>query len=117
MLPPQADPAIIHLQERLNEQIQLSSFGESDPEAFRVQMREREQIHKDLNHSTETEPAESDMPGMTGTPMPENNDNNNGNKTHQPTDMPGQGNPGNGKGQNTPGNGNHDSNGTSTQEP
>ncbi len=117
LLPSQAEPAIIRLQERLNEQVQLSSFGESDPEAFRAQMRERQQIHKELKDSTKTEPAESGMPGITVTPMPEKNDNNNGNNTHQPTDMPGQGNPGNGKSQNTPGNGNHDPNGTNTQEP
>ncbi len=115
-LPPQAGPAIVRLQARLAEQIQLSNFGESDPQAFRVHIRDRHQKQQDSKHSTATDQPESILPGMTLTPVPQQDDGEN-KKTHQPTDMPGQTNPGNGKGQNTPGNGNHNSTESSTQEP
>ena len=115
-LPPQAEPAIVRLQARLAEQIQLSNFGESDPQSFRAHIRERQQKQQDSKHSSGTDQPESILPGMTVTPIPKQEDGEN-KKTHQPTDMPGQGDPGNGKGQNTPGNGNHESNESSTQEP
>ena len=115
-LPPQAGPAIVRLQARLAEQIQLSNFGESDPQSFRAHIRERQQKQQDSKHSSGTDQSETILPGTTVTPMPEQDDGKN-KKTHQPTDNPGQVNPGNGKGQNTPGNGNHESNETSTPEP
>ncbi len=115
-LPPQAEPAIVRLQARLVEQIQLSNFGESDPQAFRAHIRERQQKQQNSKHSSGTDQPESILPGMTVTPMLKQDDGEN-KKTHQPTDMPGQPDKGNGKGQNTPGNGNHESNQSSTQEP
>ncbi len=116
-LPPQAEPAIVHLQARLTEQVQLSTFGETDPKAFRVQIRERHQKQNNPKHSSDTDKTASTPSGLTGTPMPEQNDNDNGNKMHQPTEVPGQVNPGNGKGQSTPGNGNHGPSESSTPKP
>lgn len=117
MLPSQAEPTVIHLQRRLDEQVQLSVFGEMNPQAFREQMHLRHQKQQGPIHPAETVQPESIEPGMTVTPIPERNEGNGGNKMQQSTDTPGQANPGNGKGQNTPGNGNHGPNESSPQQP
>jgi Domain of unknown function (DUF5667) len=116
-LHPQAEPAVVHLQARLAEQVRLSQFGELDPQAFRVQIHDRLQKQQENKHSTGTGQPESSSPDLTITPEPGLNDNEHGNKTNRPTDVPGNDNPGNGKGQSTPEIGNHDLNGKKTQEP
>jgi hypothetical protein len=103
-LPPQAEPAIIHLQERLDEQIKLITIGEKDPKSFRTEIHER--LHprkgpKDLPTSDESQSAPADS---SSTPMPEEEDN-------------GHSGQGNGHGQSTPGNGNHGPKPTDTQTP
>jgi hypothetical protein len=116
-LPPQAEPAVVHLQARLAEQVKLSQFGEVDPQAFRVQIHERLQKQHGNKHSAGTDQPESASPDLTVTQEPGQNGNGHGNKTHQPTAVPGNDNPGNGKGQSTPGKGNHGPNEKQTQEP
>jgi hypothetical protein len=116
-LPPQAEPAVVHLQARLAEQVKLSQFGEVDPQAFRVQIHERLQKQHGNKHSAGTDQPESASPDLTVTQEPGQNGNGHGNKTHQPTAVPGNDNPGNGKEQSTPGKGNHGPNEKQTQEP
>jgi hypothetical protein len=104
-LPEQASPAILRLQERLQEQVMLSSFGESDPQAFRNEIRERQKIRQSLKHSTEPEQTEEIPLIADNTPMP--GQDNNGNEMGQPTQMPGHNGQGNGQDESLPGNGNH----------
>lgn len=116
-LPPQADPAIQRLQERLNEQVQLSNVGERDPKGFRVQVRERIQKEHGPKHSPDTRQSQSTTDETAITPMPSQESNNHGIEMSQPTDIPEHSGPGNGQGQTIPGNGNHGSNPTHTPKP
>ncbi len=116
-LPPQAEPAVVKLQERLNEQVQLSKIGETDPKEFRLQMRDRFQKQRGSKHSTESEPSLSTPENSSVTPVPGQDGNNQGNEMKEPTEVPGHGGPGNGQGQTTPGNGNHGQNPTHTPKP
>jgi hypothetical protein len=100
-LPSQAKPAMIRLQARLAEQIQLSTFGESNPQAFRMQIRERLQKRLGPNQSPTISQPESTSPYLIVTPMDGQNGSDNGNNMNQPTDVPGHGGTGNGKGQST----------------
>jgi hypothetical protein len=114
-LPEQATPAIIRLQERLQEQVMLSSFGESDPQAFRNEMKARQQIRQEMKHSSEPEQTE-EFPMIGGnTPMPEQNDTST--EMTQPTQVPGHKGPDNGQDQNMPGNGNHGQGANHTPKP
>jgi hypothetical protein len=103
-LPEQASPAILRLQERLQEQVMLSSFGESDPQAFRNEIRERQKIRQNIKHSTEPEQTDEIPVIADNTPMP--GQDNNGSEIIQPTPMPGHNGQGNGQDQTMPGNGN-----------
>jgi len=42
----QGDPLLARLRERLREQIRLAAAGESDPQGFRLQVRDRERVNK-----------------------------------------------------------------------
>jgi len=119
-LPPQAKPAMLHLQERLVEQVHLSTIGEADPQAFRLQIRERLQKRQGPSHLTDTDEPQSTPAEPTVIPMPagdEDDHGNGGNGNNQPTDVPGQGGSENDQGQSTPGNGNHGPNASHTPKP
>ena len=103
-LPPQAEPAIIHLQERLNEQVKLSTIGEKDPKSFRAVIHERIRIKRGPKDSPTSDQSQSAPAGSSNTPIPEQENNGNGR-------------PGNGQGQSTPGNGNHGPKPTDPQTP
>jgi Domain of unknown function (DUF5667) len=109
-LPPQAEPAILRLQQRLIEQVQLSTFGQGNPQAFRSQIHER--LHKQQGPKKSPTPGQSmsTPTEISNTPLPKQEDNGigNGNGKSQPTEVPGHGGPGKGQGQPTPGNGNHE---------
>jgi hypothetical protein len=94
-LPPQADPAVLRLQERLNEQVQLSMVGEMNPKEFRVRVHERLQKGHGTKHSRGTGQSQSTPSGATNTQMPSQDDNNHGNDINQPTEVPGHSGPGN----------------------
>jgi hypothetical protein len=114
-LPGQASPAIIRLQERLHEQVMLSSFGESDPQAFRNEIRERQKIRQNMKHSTEPDKTEEIPVIADNTPMP--GQDNNSTEMVQPTPIPGHNGQGNGQDQTMPGNGNHGSRPTLSPKP
>ena len=103
-LPPQAEPAIIHLQERLNEQVKLSTIGEKDPKSFRTEIHERLRTQKGPKDLPTSDESQSAPAGSSNTPIPEQEDNGNGK-------------PGNGHGRTTPENGNHGPKPTDTQTP
>ena len=115
-LPPQAEPAIRHLQERLNEQVQLSSIGESDPKAFRMQIRERAQKRYGPNPASDVDQPQPSPTDLPVTPVPGKNDKGNGNQGDQSTDTPGHGGQG-GKEQSTPESGNHGPDESQTPKP
>lgn len=106
-LPAQAEPAIVHLQERLQEQINLSTFGEEDPQAFRLQVRARQHGHSGTFKKTPG--SNSSTPTATeasGTLIPGNDENENGKP--KTTQVPGHGNQGTGEGNPSQGNGKHE---------
>jgi len=107
ILPPQAEPAIVHLQERLQEQINLSTFGEEDPQAFRLQVRARQHGHPGTSKKT-PESSSSTLPTTkgSGTLIPGNDVNDNGKP--KTTQVPGHGNQGSGEGNPSQGNGKHE---------
>ena len=116
-LPVQADPAIVHLQERLREQVTLSAIGENDPQTYRIRIRERLQRRSETHQPKPVEDENSSNPDGSTTPEPtkadERHDNGNGNPSQAPGNNgsnPGQGNP-------NPGNGNHGNNPTHTPKP
>jgi hypothetical protein len=106
-LPPQADPAIIRLQERLVEQIQLSSIGKVDPQGFRLEIRDRQHGRKEPKQPGKSNGSELTPTVTAGTPLPAEGSKGNGNDMSRPTDVPGKSGSGKGQGQSTPGNGNH----------
>lgn len=114
-LPDQASPAIIHLQERLKEQVQLSTFGEENPQQFRMDVQQRARNRHGPKQSPSAEEPGSLPIQATAIPNEENNGNGDGN--NHPSNDPDQANPGNGQGQSMPGNGNHGPNPTHTPQP
>lgn len=116
-LPPQAEPAILRLQDRLNEQVQLSSIGEKDPKEFRFQVHERQLQRKQDKHPDKTYTPGTTLPGISATPMPGEDGDNNGNGKKESTQVPGHGEPGNDQDPSQPGNGNHGQNPTHTPKP
>ncbi len=114
-LPNQASPAIIRLEERLEEQVQLSSIGEKNPQAFRDEIKLRARNRHGPKNSTD-ETGETPVLG-TQMPYPPTGNGNNENFENQPTNEPNHGNSGNGQGQPSPGNGNHGPNPTHTPRP
>jgi hypothetical protein len=113
----QNEPALVRLQERLREQVTLSEFGESDPQKFRLEIRERQHRRDETRKSTPDNNDSVTTPKKKlSTPHPSQAEDvhNNGNK--QPTQAsndtgsPGQGNP-------DPGNGNHGPESSKTPKP
>ncbi len=87
-LPPQAEPALVHLQQRLQEQVDLSAMGEKDPAEFRTQVHDRRQTNR--GHGQDNPTDESRNPGgKSGTPN--SNNEGGGNHSGSPTEEPGQG--------------------------
>ncbi|OGN91424.1 MAG: hypothetical protein A2Y88_05530 [Chloroflexi bacterium RBG_13_48_10] len=117
-LPGQAEPALLRLQERLREQISLSSFGEIDPKTFRWEIRER---HQNQSWKHKFPPMENDSSstptsGMS-TPLPSEGDLDHKKDIHQPTQAPGHDDSNPGQGNQNSGNGNHGVDPTRTQKP
>jgi len=105
-LPAQAEPAVIHLQQRLQEQVSLSNLGEKDPQGFRLEMRARQ--HRPSSTSKITPASGNANPtDASGMPQPtdKQNDNGNGYGNQKPTQAPGHGGPDSGQG--NQGNGKH----------
>jgi acyl CoA:acetate/3-ketoacid CoA transferase alpha subunit len=119
--PHQATPAMVHLQERLQEQVQLSTMGEANPQEFRSQMQQREHLRHGEKQSSATEEIEATSAAVpilaTATPAGGEENAGGANPIAQPTEMPGNKSNGNKPGQSTSGNGNHGPNPTDTLQP
>ena len=107
-LPNQNSTAFLHLQERLQEQVQLSAIGEKDPQEFRKEIRERAHSRQGLKHSSTPDETESTDEYNVETPMPSSTDSG----MSTPSTEPGEGNH-----DSNPGNGNHGMNPTHTPKP
>jgi hypothetical protein len=117
-LPGQAEPALLRLQERLREQISLSSFGEIDPKTFRWEIRERHQNQSWKHKFTPMENDSSSTPASgISTPLPAERDSAHNKDNLQPTHAPGHDDSNPGQGNQDQGNGNHDADPTRTQKP
>lgn len=114
-LPPQAEPAIIRLQQRLEEQVQWSQFGEKDPQAFRVEIRGRIHEQHGPKHNQPSDQSGSSTDELIGTPSPDKGGH--GNDQKQPSGVPNHGSSGNGQNQGSPGNNDHEPNPQRTPEP
>ncbi len=113
-LPPQADPAVRNLRERLTEQVELSSIGEMDPKEFRLAVRERAGRGRGNPHSADD--GSGAAPVITNdTPMPGEGGQGNGNNKDQSGSQD-HGSSGNNQGQNSSDNG-HKVNPTHTPKP
>ena len=117
-LPEQAEPAIMHIQERLREQVTLSAIGENDPQTYRIKIRERQQRRSETHQPKPVDDENSSTPdGSSTTPEPtkaeEQHDNGNGN----PSQAPGNDGSNPGQGNHNPGNGNHGNNPSHTPKP
>jgi hypothetical protein len=106
--PNQDSTAFLRLQERLQEQVQLSAIGEKDPQEFRQEIRERAHSRQGPKHSSTPDGNESTAEYNLETPMPSSTDSG----LSTPSSEPGEGNH-NGN----PGNGNHGMNPTHTPKP
>lgn len=117
-LPGHAEPALVRLQERLHEQISLSSIGDIDPKTFRREIRER---HQNQSWKHKFSPMENDSSSTPAsglsTPPARESDPNNKKDNRQPTQAPGHDDSNPGQGNPNPGNGNHDADPTRTQKP
>jgi hypothetical protein len=107
-LPVQAEPAIMHLQERLREQVKLSALGENNPKTFRLKVSERQHRHSGFQNPTPTNNDPISTPANDSTtPIPMNDGDDHGNGMGQPTRAPGHDDTSSGQGKSTPWNGNH----------
>ena len=106
----QNEPTIVRLQERLREQVKLSAFGASDPQKFRIEIRERQNRRMEMHKSNPNAIDKTSTPnvGFT-TPLPTEIGNKQDRTPEQPTqapdsedDNPGKGNPDPGNGNNKP---------------
>ncbi len=113
-LPPQADPAVRNLRERLTQQVELSSIGEMDPKEFRLQVRELARRGRGYSHPA-GDKSDATPVVTNGTPMPGEGGQGNGNQKDQPGSQ-GQGSSGNNQGQSSDDNG-HKVNPTHTPKP
>jgi hypothetical protein len=116
-LPSQASPAIIRLQQRLQEQVQLSVIGEGNPQEFRNEVQERAQNRRGPKVSPNSDETGEAPVLATAEPVTTQGMNQNGGGMAQPTDSKGNGNEGNGQGQPGQGNGNHGQKPTHTPNP
>jgi len=117
-LPEQAQPAIIHLQQRLEEQVTLSTIGENDPQTFRWEVRERQHRRSGMPKpssgagGSDTTPSDGSV-----NPIPAEAEKGHGNDKNKTSEPPGQGDQGSGQGKGIPGNGKNGSAPTLTPEP
>lgn len=103
-LPNPASPEFINLQERLQEQVQLSTIGEKNPQAFRKEIQALEHSRHGPKMQATSEELQSTEPAATSTPFIETP----GSGMGEPTQKPDHSNPGNG---------NHTPNPTHTPKP
>lgn len=105
-LPDEAEPAIIRLQQRLIEQVELTSIGESDPQSYRSEIHKRQNQqpgkHKNTPASDDSTIKPSESPST-----PVSTQSTPGKDITQPTQSNGHNDNGNGQGKPNPGNGNH----------
>jgi hypothetical protein len=117
-LPDQAEPAIMHLQERLREQVTLSTIGENDPQTYRVEIRERQRRRSEKHNPTPTNNGTASTPaGNSNPPLPTNAGDDHDSGNGHPTQSPGHENGGPGQGNPNPGNGNHGPDPSHTPKP
>ena len=105
-LPEQAEPAILMLQQRIQEQVRLSSIGESDPQAYRFEIRERHQRQHKPGRNSTSDQSDGSAPLPTTTTLPTKEGNKSGNGGGRPSEVPGQDDTSPGQGNSNPGNGN-----------
>ena len=106
--PNQDSAAFLRLQERLQEQVQLSAIGEKDPQEFRKEIRERAHSRQGPKHSSTPDENESTAEDNLETPMPSSVDTGLSTPSSEP---------GGGDHDGNPGNGNHGMNPTHTPKP
>ena len=112
----QANPTLIRLRERLQEQVRLCAAGETDPQGFRLQMRERQRNRQGPPNQTSTQPITT--PSDPSNPSnPTYNGYGPGPGEGQTTGEPGHYGPGGGSGQSTPGSGGYGPGPISTHTP
>jgi hypothetical protein len=117
-LPEQAEPAIVHLQERLREQVKLSTDGKNDPQTFRLEIRERQNRPSGSHKPTATDNDTTSTPVRDSTaPLPTEAEKDHEDGVGQPTQVPDHGSPDPGQGNSSPGNGNHGPNPSHTPKP
>jgi len=117
-LPEQAGPAIMHLQDRLREQVTLSAIGENDPQTYRLEVRERQRRHSGIHNPTPANNGSASTPaGGSSTPLPTEAGEEHDNGSGHPTQAPGHDNGGPGQGNPDPGNGNHGPDASHTPKP
>jgi hypothetical protein len=113
--PDHAELVMIHLQERLHEQLRISAMGESDPDTFRVQIRERQQS-QGRNHKSGSDDASSSAASSSSTPLPAGGENHE-DETDQTTPEPGNEDKNQGQGNKNQGNGGHGAEPSRTPRP
>jgi hypothetical protein len=86
----QLDPALAQLRDRLREQARLAALGETDPDAFRLQIRDRQSDRLKIQLHT-PQPTQTNAAGQTPTVTPtgDNNSYGPGPFVGQPTSAPG----------------------------
>ncbi len=114
----QNEPAFVRLQERLQEQIKLSAFGESDPQKFRLEIRERQHRRDEARKSTPNNNDSVTTPKKkSSTPHPSQAEDEHNNGNEQPTQSPDHDSGSPGQGNPDPGNGNHGPESSRTPKP
>ena len=84
----QVDPALAQMRDRLREQARLAVMGETDPDTFRLQIRDRDRLKMRLQTPQPTQMNAADQTPIV-TPVGENNSYGPGPFTGQPTSAPG----------------------------
>jgi Domain of unknown function (DUF5667) len=105
-MPEQANPAILRLRDRIQEQVRLSSMGEIDPQTYRFEIRERQREKQDMNPASGADKPSNLPPNMTATCTPTAGKDKPGNDSNKPSNPPGQENVPPGQDGDNPGNGN-----------
>jgi hypothetical protein len=117
-LPEQAEPAIVRLQQRLHEQVKLSSIGENDPQSFRLEIRERQRRHSGTHKPTPADNNTISTPsGDSTTPLTTEAEEDHDNGSGQPTQAPGHDGKNPEQDKSTPGNGNRGPDPSHTPKP
>jgi hypothetical protein len=90
-LPEQANPAIIKLQQRIQEQVRVSTIGETDPGTFRNKIHERQREESGPNRHNNPEGSDVNPPMPTRTHSSTEETTKPGNRRGQPSQVPGSG--------------------------